>query len=118
MIKMFIDLFKNRDIRNRILFTLAIMFVFRLGAGIPAPMVNTGKLLAGISDDSILGMMNLLGGGALQEFSVLAMGVGPYITASIIIQLLAMDVIPQLTEMAKSGAQGKMKMDKIRAMWP
>jgi preprotein translocase subunit SecY len=113
MIKMFIDLFKNRDIRNRILFTLAIMFVFRLGAGIPAPMVNTGKLLAGISDDSILGMMNLLGGGALQEFSVLAMGVGPYITASIIIQLLAMDVVPQLTEMAKSGAQGKMKMDKI-----
>ncbi|MCK7487694.1 MAG: hypothetical protein MZU97_20980 [Bacillus subtilis] len=58
-------------------------------------------------------MMNLLGGGALQEFPVLAMGVGPYITASIIIQLLAMDVIPQLTEMAKSGAQGKMKMDKI-----
>ena len=113
MIKQFIDLFKSKDITKRILFTLGMLFIYRLGAGIPAPMVNTGALLAGFSDDSILGMMNLLGGGALQEFSVLAMGVGPYITASIIIQLLAMDVVPSLAELAKSGAQGKMKMDKI-----
>ena len=55
--------------------------------------------------------MNLLGGGALQRLSVFALGVTPYITASIIIQLMSMDVIPALTEMAKSGQQGRMKMD-------
>lgn len=113
MIKLLRDIFANKDIRGRILFTLGIFFIYRLGAAIPAPMVDTDALLAGIGDDSFFGMLNLLGGGALQEFSIFAMGIGPYITSSIIIQLLAMDVIPALTEMAKSGAQGKMKMDRI-----
>lgn len=113
MIKLLRDLFANKDIRGRILFTLGIFFIYRLGAGIPAPMVNTDALLSGLGDDSFFGMVNLLGGGALQEFSVFAMGIGPYITSSIIIQLLAMDVIPALSEMAKSGAQGKMQMDRI-----
>ncbi len=113
MIKLLRDLFANKDTRNRILFTLGIFFIYRLGAGIPAPMVSTEALLAGLADDSFFGMINLLGGGALQEFSIFAMGIGPYITSSIIIQLLAMDVIPALSEMAKSGAQGKMKMDRI-----
>lgn len=113
MIKTFIDMFKSKEIRKKILFTLGMLFIFRLGAGIPAPLVNTTTLLAGVTDNSVLGIMNLLGGGALQKFSIFAMGVGPYITASIIIQLLAMDVVPALTEMAKSGAQGKTQMDKI-----
>ncbi len=113
MIKLIRDLFVNKDTRNRILFTLGIFFIYRLGAAIPAPMVNAEALLAGLGDDDFLGMINLLGGGALQEFSVFAMGIGPYITSSIIIQLLAMDVIPALSELAKSGAQGKMKMDRI-----
>ena len=113
MIKTFVNLFKQKDIRKKIFFTLAMLFVFRLGAGIPVPLVDTEALLAGVADNSVLGIMNLLGGGALQRFSVFAMGVGPYITASIIIQLLAMDVVPSLTEMAKSGQQGKKQMDKI-----
>lgn len=113
MIKTFVNLFKQKDIRKKIFFTLAMLFVFRLGAGIPVPLVDTKALLAGVADNSVLGIMNLLGGGALQRFSVFAMGVGPYITASIIIQLLAMDVVPSLTEMAKSGQQGKKQMDKI-----
>lgn len=113
MIKNFISMLKNKDIRNKILFTLAMLFVFRLGAGIPLPGVNTEALLAGISDNSIIGMMNLLGGGAMERFSIFSLGVGPYITASIIIQLLAMDVIPALTEMAKNGQQGRQQMDKI-----
>ncbi len=112
MIQTCISLFKNKDIRNKIYFTLAMLFVFRLGAAIPAPRVDTNALI-GVADNSILGMMNLLGGGALQKLSVFALGVGPYITASIIIQLLAMDVIPSLSEMAKSGQQGRVKMDKI-----
>ena len=106
-------MFKNKEIRNRILFTLAMLFVFRLGGGIPMPGINTQALTAGIGDNGLLGMMNLLGGGAMERFSVFSMGVGPYITASIIIQLLAMDVIPQLAEMSKNGQQGRMQMDKI-----
>ena len=113
MIHTFISLFKNKDIRSKIIFTLAMLFIYRLGSGIPVPGVDATALTAGIADNSILGMMNLLGGGALQRMSVFALGVTPYITASIIIQLMSMDVIPALTEMAKSGQQGRMKMDKI-----
>ena len=113
MINNLISMFKNKEIRKKILFTLAMLFVFRLGSGIPVPGIDTEALMTGISDNSIVGMMNLLGGGALEKFSVFSLGVGPYITSSIIIQLLAMDVIPALTEMAKNGQQGKMQMDKI-----
>ena len=113
MFATFVNLFKQKDIRTKILFTLGILFIFRLGAGIPVPMVDTTALLAGLEDNSVLGMMNLLGGGALQRFSILAMGVGPYITASIIVQLLAMDVVPVLSEMAKNGHNGKKQLDRI-----
>lgn len=113
MIQTCINLFKNKDTRNKILFTLAMLLIYRLGAAIPTPGINMDVIRSGIADNSILSMMNLLGGGSLQRFSIFAMGVGPYITASIIIQLLSMDVIPALTEMAKSGQQGRMKMDKI-----
>ncbi len=113
MFSTFVNLFKQKDIRNKIFFTLGILFIFRLGAGIPAPMVDTSALLNGLDDNSVLGIMNLLGGGALQRFSIFAMGVTPYITSSIIIQLLSMDVIPALTEMAKSGQQGRKQMDRI-----
>ncbi|MCF0111584.1 MAG: preprotein translocase subunit SecY, partial [Erysipelotrichaceae bacterium] len=113
MIKNLISMFKHKDIRKKILFTVAMLFIFRLGAGIPLPGVDTEALLAGVTDNSIIGMMNLLGGGALERFSIFALGVGPYITSSIIIQLLAMDVIPALTEMSKNGQQGRQQMDKI-----
>jgi hypothetical protein len=106
-------MFKNKEIRNKILFTLAMLFIFRFGSGIPVPGIDTNALMQGISDNSLIGIMNLLGGGAMEKFSVFSLGVGPYITASIIIQLLAMDVIPALTEMAKNGQQGRMQMDKI-----
>ena len=93
MIKLLRDLFANKDIRGRILFTLGIFFIYRLGAAIPAPMVNTDALLAGIGDDSFFGMVNLLGGGALQEFSIFAMGIGPYITSSIIIPIIIIKIL-------------------------
>ncbi|MFV0379689.1 MAG: preprotein translocase subunit SecY [Anaerorhabdus sp.] len=113
MIETCIKLFKNKDTRNKILFTLAMLFIYRLGAAIPVPGVNLDAINTGIADSGVLSMMNLLGGGALQQFSIFAMGVGPYITASIVIQLLSMDVIPALTEMAKSGQKGRQQMDKI-----
>lgn len=113
MMHTFSSMFKNKEIRNKIFFTIAMLLIYRIGSAIPVPGVNTSALSSQITDNSVLSMMNLLGGGALERLSVFAMGVTPYITASIIIQLLAMDVIPSLTELAKSGQTGRMKMDKI-----
>lgn len=101
----------NKDIRNRILFTLFAFLVYRLGCAITVPDVNTTGLMAGLQDNSLFAMMSLLGGGGLEQFSIFALGVTPYITASIIIQLLSMDVIPYLTDLSKSGANGRKKLD-------
>ena len=113
MMQMFASLFKNKDIRKKILFTLAMLLIYRIGSAIPVPGVDAQKLAAQVADNSILSMMNLLGGGAFERMSVFALGVTPYITSSIIIQLLSMDVIPALAEMAKSGQTGRTKMDRI-----
>ncbi len=113
MMRTFSSMFKNKEIRNKILFTLAMLLIYRVGSAIPCPGVDSTALASQISDNSILSMMNLLGGGALEKLSVFSMGVTPYITASIIIQLLSMDVIPALTEMTKSGQTGRMKMEKV-----
>ena len=105
-------IFTNKDIRNRILFTLFAFLVYRLGSAITVPDVNTADLVAGIEDNSLFAMINLLGGGDLEQFSIFALGVTPYITASIIIQLLSMDVVPHLSELAKNGATGRKTLDK------
>ena len=78
MFSTFAGMFKNKDIRKKIFFTLAMLFVFRFGAQIPVPNVNVG---ANISSNSIVDMMNLLGGGAMDKMSIFALGVGPYITS-------------------------------------
>lgn len=103
---------KNKEIRKRILFTLAMLFIFRFGTAITVPGVDTKELVAGLQDNSLFAMINLLGGGGLEQLSIFALGVGPYITASIIIQLLSMDVIPALTELSKGGATGRKQIDK------
>ena len=111
MLKTFTDFFKNKDVRKRILFTLLVLFVYRLGSAIPAPGINSTVIK--LSANSILGMMNILGGGSIEQMSIFSLGVGPYITASIIIELLAMDIIPALAEMAKSGRKGRQQMNRI-----
>ena len=111
MISVFVDFFKNKDIRKKIFFTLAMLFIVRLGAAIPAPGINDTVITLGSS--SLLAMMNLLGGGAIEQMSIFSLGVGPYINASIIIQLLSMDIIPALTEMSKDGKRGREKIDRI-----
>lgn len=111
MFKTFIDFFKNKDIRKRILITLLILFVYRLGSAIPAPGINS--TIIKLSANSILGMMNILGGGSIEQMSIFSLGIGPYITASMIIELLAMDIIPALAEMAKSGKKGRQQMDRV-----
>lgn len=105
-------MFANKDIRDRILFTLFAFLVYRLGCAITVPDVNTAGLVGSLEDNSLFAMMSLLGGGGLEQFSVFAIGVTPYITASIIIQLLSMDVIPALTDLSKQGATGRKKIDQ------
>ncbi len=113
MIKTLISLFQNKEIRSKILFTLVMMLIFRLGAGITLPGVDSSKLISGLGENSLISMMNILGAGSWQTFSIFSMGVGPYITASIVIELLAMDIIPPLAEMQKDGQKGRQKLDQI-----
>ncbi|MFC4323819.1 preprotein translocase subunit SecY [Litchfieldia salsa] len=97
------------DIRNKIIFTLLMLVVFRIGTFIPVPNVNAEVLR--LNDElNVFGILNTFGGGALSNFSILAMGIMPYITASIIIQLLQMDVVPKFTEWSKQGEVGRRKL--------
>ncbi|KAB2489902.1 preprotein translocase subunit SecY [Priestia endophytica] len=103
------NLMRVGEIRNKILFTLLMLVIFRLGTFIPVPNVNTDVLK--VQDQlNVFGVLNTFGGGALQNFSILAMGIMPYITASIIVQLLQMDVVPKFTEWSKQGEVGRRKL--------
>lgn len=106
--KKLVAIFKNKDIRDRILFTIMIFFIYRIGCNIIVPGV---QLNDSIGDTDLLSLMNLMGGGALQNFSVFALGVSPYITASIIVELLSKDVLPALTELTKQGQSGRKKIE-------
>ena len=112
MLNFFKSVFKKGELRHRIVFTLGMLFVFRLGAAITIPSINAEALTGGVST-GILGIMNMLGGGMLERFSIFSLGVSPYITASIIIELLSMDVIPVLTQWTKEGNTGKKKKDRV-----
>ena len=103
---------KNKEIMNRIMFTILILFIFRIGAQITVPGVTLGADMQSYLDSSYaLSLMNLLGGGTLQSFSIFALGVSPYITAQIIVELLSTDVLPALTELKRQGQSGRKKMD-------
>lgn len=97
------------DIRKKIIFTLLMLVVFRLGTFIPVPQINA-DILAAQDQTGVFGVLNTFGGGALKNFSIFAMGIMPYITASIIIQLLQMDVVPKFTEWSKQGEVGRRKL--------
>ncbi len=101
---------ENKDLRRRIYFTLFCLFIFKLGTTIIVPGVDA-KLLR--SNLGFLELINAMGGGALEKFSIFALGVMPYITASIIIQLLQMDIVPYLTELSKQGQTGRNKLNQI-----
>ena len=98
-----------RDIRNKIIFTLLMLIVFRIGTFIPVPNVDASVLKA-TDEFNLVGFLNTFGGGALANFSIFAMGIMPYITASIIVQLLQMDVVPKFAEWAKQGDVGRRKL--------
>ena len=107
------NVFKKGELRQKVIFTLGILFVYRLGAAITIPSVNTGALSASDATNGIFGIMNLIGGGTLERFSLFSLGVSPYITSSIIIELLSMDVIPLLSQWRKEGNTGKKKKDRV-----
>ncbi len=106
-----IQIWKAKDLRKKIIFVLLMLVVFRLAASVPIPGVNTEALRELFASSQVLGMMNLFSGGGMQTFSVVMMGVMPYITAAIIFELLPM-VIPQLEEMKKEE-QGRQRI----TMW-
>lgn len=101
------------DIRRKILFTLAMLVIFRLGTFIPVPFTDRTALGFMTEQQNVFGFLNTFGGGALQNFSIFAMGIMPYITASIIMQLLQMDVVPKFTEWKKQGEMGRKKIAQV-----
>lgn len=106
MFRLLKDAFKVKDIRSKILFTVFVLFVFRLGAHITVPGVNAASL-QNLSSLPFFNMLNLVSGSAMQNFSIFSMGVSPYITASIVIQLLQMDIVPRFVEWSKQGEVGR-----------
>ena len=110
--KKVVSILKNKEIMDRLMFTILILFIFRIGAQITVPGVTLGDELSSyLQENNALSLMNLLGGGTLQTFSIFALGVSPYITAQIIVSLLATDVLPALTELKRQGQYGRKKME-------
>lgn len=102
----------NTELKNRILFTLMMFFVFRLGVHIPVPGVDTSVLESLFSSGNLFGFLDLFSGGALSKFSIFAMSITPYINSSIIMQLMTA-VIPTLEEWRKDGQEGNKKIQKV-----
>lgn len=112
MLKVLKDAFKDKEIRERIFFTLGILILFRLGTHITVPGVNASAL-GDLSSSGLFSLLNTFGGGALSSYSIFALGVSPYITASIVVQLLQMDIIPKFAEWADQGEVGRRKLNQV-----
>ncbi len=111
MLKIVKDAFKVKDIRNKIFFTLLILLAFRIGAHVTVPGVDAKKL-ASLADNSLFTMLNTVSGSSMENFSLFALGVSPYITSSIVIQLLQMDIVPKFVEWSKQGEVGRKKLNQ------
>lgn len=107
----FLQIWKIRDLRKNILFVFAMLVVFRFAAHIPLPGVNADALKQFFASNQVLGLLNVFSGGGMENFSIIMMGIAPYITASIIFQLLGM-IVPALEEMQKEES-GRQKIN----MW-
>ena len=109
--KLLKEALKVKQVRSKILFTIFIILVFRIGTSITVPGVNA-KSLEALSGLSFLNMLSLVSGNAMKNFSVFALGVSPYITASIVVQLLQMDILPKFVEWGKQGEVGRRKLNQ------
>lgn len=105
----FRDAFRLPDLKRRILFTVGVLFVYRLGAHIPTPGIDAEAMAQLFDQGGVLGFLDLFAGGALRRFSVFALGVAPYINASIVMQLLVV-IFPALEKLQKEGEQGRKRI--------
>jgi preprotein translocase subunit SecY len=105
------NLFRIQDLRKKLLFTMLIFTIFRFIAHIPVPGVDTASLKQLFSSNQLLGLLDIFSGGTLANFSIMALGLGPYINASIVLQLLTM-VFPKLEELSKEGEYGREKINQ------
>jgi preprotein translocase subunit SecY len=112
MLRKIIQIFKVKDLRNKIFFILALLVVFRLAANIPIPGIDQERLKMFFSDNQFFGLLNLFSGGGLSSISIVMLGVGPYITSSIIMQLMTM-ISPRLEQIYKEeGEAGREKFNQ------
>jgi preprotein translocase subunit SecY len=109
LLQAMVDAFRQEDVRKKLLFTLAMLVVFRFVAHVPVPNVNKQALKNAFNDNSLLDFLSIFSGGALQNLSVAALGVYPYITASIIMQILQ-PLIPSLRALQEEGEQGRRRL--------
>lgn len=111
LFQIFQKVYSHKELRNKFLFTALIFAVFRFFAHVPVPAVNTQELTKLFEANQFLGVLNIFSGGTLSRFSVMAIGINPYITASIILQLATM-IFPQLKELSKDGEAGREKINQ------
>lgn len=105
------QIWKIKDLRNSILYVLGVLIIFRIAAHIPVPGVDVMGLKKLFANNQLLGLMNVFSAGSMENFSIVMLGVAPYITSSIIFQLLVM-VVPKLEELSKEGEYGRAKINK------
>ncbi len=110
-VEKFIHIWKLKDLRKSILYVLGMLVIFRFAAHIPVPGIDREALQQFFSGNQFLGLLNIFSGGGMENFSVVALGIAPYITSSIIFQLLTM-VVPRLEELSKEGEYGKQKINQ------
>lgn len=109
------NLLSSRELRSRLLITLLILFIFRLVTHIPVPGVNRAALASVFANNQLLSLLDIFSGGTLANFSILALGLNPYINASIIMQLMTM-VIPKFEELQKEGESGQAQINQYTRM--
>ena len=112
MLKTLKNAFKVKEIRSKILFTLGVLIVYRLGAQITVPGVNAGALTK-LGSTGLIPLLDTVSGGGLANYSIFSMGVSPFITAQIVVQLLQMDIVPKFVEWSKQGEVGRRKLNQV-----
>lgn len=112
MLEIFRNAWKVKDLRQKILYTLLLLFIYRIGSFIPVPGVITSVFQDKISNSTVWSMFDIFNGGALSQFTIFATGITPYITASIVMTLLAV-AVPALERLQKQGTEGRKKISQI-----
>ncbi|MDE5618834.1 MAG: preprotein translocase subunit SecY, partial [Clostridia bacterium] len=107
-----VNAFRDKDIRKKIFITFALLLVFRIGCYIPLPGLDINMLQSNVSENQLIGVLNMISGGSLENGTLFALGVLPYINSFIIMQLLTL-IIPPLERMSKQGDEGRKKITQI-----